>query len=49
MKRELKCFVISLALLVRDKPQSLLEKHSAVTGGQLYLLCIGRKLLWLSL
>lgn len=38
MKRELKHFVISLALLVSDEPQSLLEKHSAVTGGQLYLL-----------
>lgn len=38
MERELKCFVISLALLVPDMPQSLLEKHSTVTGGQLYLL-----------
>lgn len=27
--------------------QSLLEKHSTVTGGQLYLLCIWRKLLWM--
>lgn len=35
MKRELECFVVSLALPVRDKPQPLLEKHSAVTGGQL--------------
>jgi len=48
MKRELKCSVISLVLLVSDKPQSSLAKHGAVTGGQLYLLCIGRKLLRLS-
>lgn len=38
MKRELKCVVVSLALLVCDKPQSLLEKLCTVTGGQLYLL-----------
>lgn len=40
MKRELQCFVISLALLVRDKPQPRLEKHSAAAVGQLYLLCV---------